>query len=275
MKRLDGKVAVVTGGANGMGLACCERFAEEGARIVIGDVIEEAGAAAVSGVRAAGGEAVFVPFDAASRDDTEALMQTALDRFGGLDVLVAAAGISHGGYRSGDPESLPAALPEPGATPPPGAAIIDCSLEDWNKVLAVNLNGTLFAIQAAARRMRELTRPGSIITFSAIGAKIPGLSSASYAVSKAGIWMLTKEAAVALAPLGIRVNAIGPGTIETNMTLVLKELPQIMEALMDRTLMKRPGTPREVANAALFLASDEASYFTGEMLHPDGGVYTE
>ena len=148
-------------------------------------------------------------------------------------------------------------------------------MEEWDKVLAVNLTGTLFALQSAARRMRDQGRGGSIITFSAIGGKVPGLASVTYSVSKAGIWMLSKSAAVALAPAGIRVNSIGPGTIDTNMTKVLEYMPEITDFLMSRTPMGRIGTTREIANTALFLASDESSYFTGEILHPDGGFYTE
>ena len=113
------------------------------------------------------------------------------------------------------------------------------------------------------------------MTFSAIGAKAP-VAPIAYSAAKAGVWMLTKNAAVALAPLGIRVNAIGPGTIATNMTLVMEEeRPDVLASLMAKTPMGRMGTTLEIANTALFLACDESSYFTGEILHPDGGFYTE
>jgi 3-oxoacyl-[acyl-carrier protein] reductase len=259
-----------------MGLACCQRFAEEGAEIVIGDLLDDAGERAVSAVSDVGGKAVFVHLDAANRDDNEALMRAAVDTFGALDILVAAAGITNAGYRSGDVESQRRLVTERQGTPvDPTAQIIDFPLDDWYKVLEVNLTGTLFALQTAARRMRDGGRGGSIITFSAIAAKVPGLTTISYSVSKAGVWVLTKNAAIALAPAGIRVNSIGPGVIETNMTATLKDMPEAMASLMARTPMGRAGTPREVANAALFLASEESSYFTGEMFHPDGGFFTD
>jgi len=142
-------------------------------------------------------------------------------------------------------------------------------------VLDVNLTGTFLALQSAARRMLDTGRRGSMITIASIAAKVPEAGTPSYGVSKAGVWMLTKQAARALAPAGIRVNAIGPGFIETNMTRIVHEIPEAEERIMANIPMGRMGTPREIANTALFLASDESSYFTGEILHPDGGFYTE
>ena len=153
MGRLDGKVAVVTGGANGMGRATCVRFAEEGAKVVVADLLEEPGAEAVSAVSAVGGDAVFVRFDASSASDTEAVMQTAVDHFGALDVAIVAAGSPAASYRSGDFETQRRMTREFGEVPP-DIQLIDLPIEEWEKVLSINLTGTLFAIQSAARRMR-------------------------------------------------------------------------------------------------------------------------
>jgi NAD(P)-dependent dehydrogenase (short-subunit alcohol dehydrogenase family) len=271
--RLESRVAVVTGGANGIGRACCERFAEEGADVVVADLLE--GTETVAAVETAGRKAIVVRLDAASPDDNEAMARTALDAFGRIDVLVTSAGISHGGYRSGDLEGERSWLGDMIARfGEPGAGITNLELDAWNKVLDVNLTGTMLAIRAVAPAMLQAGR-GSIITLASIAAKRPEAGTYAYSVSKAGVWMLTKAAARDLAPAGIRVNAIGPGFIETNMTAILKELEIARDMLMTQIPLGRVGSPRDVANCALFLASDEAGYVTGELLHPDGGFYTD
>jgi NAD(P)-dependent dehydrogenase (short-subunit alcohol dehydrogenase family) len=272
--RLEGKVAVVTGGGNGIGRACCERFAAEGADVVVADLMEGPAAEVVAAVEAAGRRAVFVRADAASADDNEATMQRALDEFGRLDVLVTSAGISAKGYVSdGDTKAQLERMASGGSVMlDPVAAFTELSLDDWQAVLDVNLTGTLLAIQSAARRMPD---GGSIITLASIAAKQPEAGTPAYSVSKAGVWMLTKFAATTFASVGIRVNAIGPGFIDTNMTAVVRAVPQIEQRFMDHVPMARYGTPLEIANTALFLASDESSYTTGEIFHVDGGYYTE
>ena len=274
--RLEGKVAVVTGGGNGIGRACCERFAEEGARIVVADVVDDAGAQTVTAVEGLGSKAIYHHLDATSAEDNEAAMQAALDVFGGLDIVVTAAGISNAGYRSGDLEGQKQRLAANAGQPPdPARAFIDMPMDDWRQVIEVNLTGTLLALQSGARRMLDQGRGGSIVTIASIAAKVPEAGTPSYGVSKAGVWMLTKHAARSLAPAGIRVNAIGPGYIETNMTAIIAELPGASERILAGIPLGRMGERREVANTALFLASDESSYFTGEILHPDGGYYTD
>jgi NAD(P)-dependent dehydrogenase (short-subunit alcohol dehydrogenase family) len=276
MSRLEGKTAVVTGGGNGIGRACCERFAEEGANVVVADLLDESGAETVSAVEALGRKALFVHLDAASRADNDNLIDRAVETFGGVDVLVTAAGISHGLYRSGDREAdLQMLTNAAEAMQDPPKRFLDLELDEWQRVLDVNLTGTFFAMQAAARHMVKAGRGGSIITIASIAAKVPEAGPAAYAVSKAGVWMLTKHAARSLGPAGIRVNAIGPGYIQTNMTQVLSDLPMIRDQLMLAIPLQRMGQAREVAATALFLASDESSYFTGEILHPDGGFYPD
>jgi 3-oxoacyl-[acyl-carrier protein] reductase len=272
--RLEGKVAVVTGGANGIGRACCERFAAEGADVVVADVREDAGEEVVAAVEARGRRALFRTCDATSPDDNEAVMQAALDELGRLDVVVTSAGISGKDYVSdGDTDAQLARMASGGSVVvDPVTAFTEFDLADWHRVLDVNLTGTLLAIQSAGRRMPD---GGSIITLASIAAKQPEAGTPSYSVSKAGVWMLTKFAARSLAPAGIRVNAIGPGFIETNMTAIVRAVPDLEQRFISQVPMGRMGTPDEIAHTALFLASDDSSYTTGEIFHVDGGFYTE
>jgi NAD(P)-dependent dehydrogenase (short-subunit alcohol dehydrogenase family) len=272
--RLQGKVAVVTGGGNGIGRACCERFAAEGADVVVADLMDGPGLEVVAAVEAAGRRGIFVRADAVSPEDNEEVMRRAVDELGRLDVLVTSAGISGKGYVSdGDAQAQLERMAAGGsALADPVRSFTELPLDDWQSVLDVNLTGTLLAMQSAARRM---TDGGSIITLASIAAKQPEAGTPAYSVSKAGVWMLTKFAAMTLAEVGIRVNAIGPGFIDTNMTAVVRAVPQIEERFMARVPMGRFGTPREIADTALFLASDESSYITGEIFHVDGGFYTE
>lgn len=273
---LDGKVAVVTGGANGIGRACCERFAEEGADVVVADILDEQGIDTIAAVEKKGRRAAYMHADASSPTDNETVMQHAVDLFGGIDILVTAAGISTADYRSDKPELVARkAAKHAREQPDPMRRFTELRLSEWQKVLDVNLTGTLLAVQAASRVMLDLKKRGSIITIASIAAKHPEAGAPAYSVSKAGVWMLTKYAARVLGPAGIRVNAIGPGFIETNMTAVVRGLPDLEERLLANVPLGRMGTAREVADAALFLASQQSSYFTGEMLHPDGGFYTD
>ena len=265
--RLQDKVAIVTGGANGIGRACCVRFAEEGADVVVADLDAEQGEETVRLVREAGRDARFIRTDTTSEEDCLAMVQAAVDAFGGVDVCVAAAGIGFGGYVSGRQwrrEGSPADW-----------HITGQPLAEWQTVLDVNLTGVMLTDRAVAQRMIAQGRGGSIINIASIYAKRAREGSSAYAVSKAGVWMLTKIAALELVQERIRVNAIGPGYIETNMTRVVQENEALTRTLLADVPMGRLGRPREIADAALFLACDESSYFTGEILHPDGGYFTE
>ncbi len=142
-------------------------------------------------------------------------------------------------------------------------------------MIDVNLIGTIMAMQACGQRMLAAGTPGSIITIASIAAKVPDAGPFGYVLSKAAVWMLTKKAARMLAPAGIRVNSLGPGWIDTNMTAILDLAPEDRQQLIrDSIPLGRRGTPADVASAALFLATDESSYFTGELLHPAGGLFT-
>ncbi len=262
--RLEGKVAIVTGGASGIGRASALRFAEEGARIVIGDLDEARGAEVVAELKALGTQASFLRTDTSVEADCDALADEAVRLYGKLDVLLAAAGISHALYVSGSE-------PQEARGGPTG--ILGKPTEYWEKVLNVNLTGVMMTDRAAARKMIE-NGGGSIINIASGAAKIPISGAAEYSVSKAGVWMLTKVLALEVAQHQIRVNAIGPGFIETPMTASLRADEQRRQAIINSVPLRRLGQPEDIANTALFLASDESSYFTGEILFPDGGLFT-
>lgn len=275
--RLDGKVAVITGAANGIGRACAHRFATEGAKVVMADLLPGPGKAAAEAVAAdTGADTVFVELEASSKEANEAMAAAAVDTFGAIDVVVTAAGVSSSDYESGNTETdlKRMAQAAEAAVDNPAAALTELDLDDWQRVIDVNLTGTLLAVQSTARVMVEAGTKGSIVTIASIAARDPLWGSPSYPVSKAGVWMLTKNASRTLAPLGIRINAIGPGFIETNMTAALTEVDDINNMILAMTPMGRKGTPEEVANVALFLASAEASFVTGQLIHPDGGWFT-
>ena len=245
MGALDGKRAIITAGANGIGRAIVERFAREGARIVFCDIDTGLGTSLAGEL----GEKVwFDHCDCGDIPAVRAFIQAAIDRLGGVDVLVNNAGIAISG------------------------TILDLSDEDFDRTMAVNLKSAFAATQVAARRMVEDGVKGSIVNMSSVNAvmTIPGILA--YNVSKGGLSQLTRNAAVALSEHGIRVNAIGPGTILTD--LVRKSIFTSEEArrsVMSRTPLRRAGEPHEIASIALFLATAESSYITGQVIYADGG----
>lgn len=277
MGRMDGKVAIVTGGGNGLGRATAVRFAQEGAAgVVVADLLEGPAQETVRLVEAAGSRGHYSHLQASDRAANEAMVAAAVEHFGKVDTLVTAAGVSAADYRSGDAEAGRKRMTENlESLTTPWVPFLDLSVEEFQGVLDVNLTGTLLALQATAAHLVETKSRGSLITIASIMAK-SNSGPVPYNVSKAGVWMLTKIAARVLAPLGIRVNSIGPGYISTNMTAMINTAPpEFLDQFMLQIPMGRFGDPVEVANTALFLASDESSYFTGEILHPDGGFYTD
>ncbi len=258
MARLDGKVAVITGGGSGIGRACAIRFAAEGAMVCASDLNLEAAAETAHAIESAGGKALAVQVDTADEEACRTMVERCVEAFGGVDVAVAAAGIG---------TARPAA--EQGQ---PGYTVLTVPIDQFRKVLDVNLYGVLFTDRAIASWQLANGRQGSIINIASIAAHLP-LPGGAYSISKAGVWMLTKVMAQELALSGIRVNAIGPGWIETPMTAGLREDEARLRWAMSITPMNRMGQPEEIAATALFLASDESSYFTGELLRPSGGMF--
>jgi NAD(P)-dependent dehydrogenase (short-subunit alcohol dehydrogenase family) len=237
-------VAIVTGAARGIGLACARRLASEGARVALADVDADSGATAARTIDGA----TFVAADVSRKADVDALVGRVIAEFGRIDVLVNNAGITH------------------------AAAFLDLAEEDFDRVLRVNLKSMFLCGQAAARTMVERGIAGSIVNLSSVNAVLAIPNQVPYVVSKGGINQLTKVMAVALAPHGIRVNAIGPGTIATEMAKqAVLGSDEARRTILSRTPLGRLGEPEEVAAVAAFLASDDASYLTGQTIYPDGG----
>lgn len=243
-RRYEGKVAVVTGGASGIGLAIVRRVAAEGGRLAVGDINEDA----LDSLQHELGDAVVtVSADVRHEDEVESLVAAAVDRFGRLDVGFNAAGILG------------------------GAPIWELTVEDWDQTLEVCLRGCFFAVKHEARRLIEQGAGGAIVNIASLMSQVPILGGTSYSVAKAGIEMLTKNAALDLGEHGIRVTAIGPGVIATPLNKHNLRVPGMIEAYLERTPMGRVGTPEDIAAAAAFLASDEASFISGTNLFVDGG----
>ena len=251
--KLADKVAVITGAAQGIGAACVRAFTKSGARVVASDVNEAGGAALCKAIAAAGGHAVFQRADVGSKSDADALIRYAAEQFGRLDVLVNNAGIVH------------------------AAEFLDLSESDFDRVLRVNLKGAFLCAQAAARQMvtQEPAATGTrgvIINMSSVNAVLAIANQVPYTISKGGVNQLTKVMAIGLASKGIRAVGIGPGSIATEMlkTAVLGN-DAARTRILSRTPLGRLGEPDEIAQVALFLASDDAGYITGTTIYPDGG----
>ena len=263
---LDGKLAVITGGISGLGRAMAERFAKEGARVVVADINSERGENAAREMSAGGAGIEFIEVNVAEEESQQALFDDVVRRYSQLDIVVAAAGVSSANYVSGE-VSTPAEDPEQNF-------LYNKPIADWQRVLDVNLTGVAITDRIAARHMLALNTPGSIINIASIAGRRPLPGAADYCVSKAGVIMLTNVFATELATKNIRVNAIGPGFIETPMTASIRQSPEWVATVMQMTPMQRFGQAEEIANTALFLASDESSYFTGQTLFPSGGMHT-
>ena len=248
--RLADKVALITGAADGIGAATAERFAEEGAAVVLADIDADRGQAVAERIARAGGRAVFVRADISSEVDTEALAVAAERTFGGLHILVnnAATFVLQG---------------------------IEASVADWRRSLDINVVGTALVTRAAVPLLAK-SGSGAIVNLASISSFVAQPNFVTYSATKAAILQMTRNLALDLAPRGIRVNCVCPGTILTrasqdHMERTGTTLAQFVAAEAPKHLLNRVGSPREVASAILFLASDEASFITGTHLMVDGG----
>ena len=256
--RLEGKVAIISGGARGQGAAEARLFAREGAAVVIGDILDEDGLRLEAEIRELGGKATYVHLDVTQVDQWESAVSRAVSEYGKLDILVNNAGIT--GMEGGGS---------------PASAKIDATdTAQWDRILDVNGKGVFLGTKAAVPAMRA-AGGGSIINISSVAGMVaigPGSGrSASYAASKGAVRLLTKSTAVQYGPENIRCNSVHPGFIVTPMTQPFLDQPGGREWGLNQGALNRLGTPEDIANGVLFLASDESSFMTGSEMVIDGG----
>lgn len=242
--KLTGKAVVVTGGARGIGRAIVEAFLDAGAKVMIADVLDDVGSATV-GELSARGEVAYAHCDVTSAADTQSAIEKTVERFGAVDVLVNNAGITK------------------------DTLFIRMDEAAWDRVLSINLKGAFLMSQAAAKVMMK-ARQGSIVNISSVVGLMGNFGQANYSASKAGLIGLTKSVAKELAPRNVTCNAVAPGYIQTEMTEHLPEAAK--EAFLYNIPLKRPGLPADVASVVLFLASEAATYITGQVIQVDGGM---
>ena len=245
--RLEGKVALISGGARGIGAATARLMAGEGAAVVIADVLEKEGMETEAKISEAGGEVLFVRLDVTSEADWNAAVGATVTKYGKLDILVNNAGISS---RTGVEET---------------------TVESWDQVMDVNAKGVFWGAKAAIPEMRK-AGGGSIINISSIYGIVGSGGSASYHASKGAVRIFTKAAAVQYAREGIRVNSVHPGFVDSPMTEAHHGVPEIRQARIGQTPLGRLGVPEDIAPGILYLASDQSSFVTGSELVIDGGM---
>ena len=245
--RLKDKVAIITGATKGIGLACAQEFADEGAKVVVVGRTDSLGEAAAQEIRAAGGKALFVHCDVSQKAEVDALVKATVDHFGRIDVVVNNAGVNH------------------------SANFFDTTEEDWDWVISVDLKGTFLVSQAAARVMVDQGRGGAIVNVSSVMAQLALADQIPYCAAKGGVNQLTKAMGLALIKHGIRVNAVAPGPVMTELMERVVHSPEKHAVLMDRLPIGYIASCQEIARVILYMASDDAAYFVGQTVYPDGG----
>jgi len=248
---LEDRVAIVTGAAQGIGAACAERLAQDGAAVALWDVDDARGQALAAELSAQGRRAIYRHCNVADKGEVDAALAATLEAFGRVDALVNNAGI----FKAAD--------------------FLEITEADWDAVIDVNLKGAFLVGQAVARAMVAENAPGTIVNMSSVNGIMAIPSIASYNASKGGVNQLTRVMALALADHGIRVNAVAPGTIATELAQrAVLGSEEAKQRIMSRTPMKRLGEPREIADVCAFLISSASSYITGEIVYIDGGRMT-
>jgi NAD(P)-dependent dehydrogenase (short-subunit alcohol dehydrogenase family) len=247
--KLKGKVAVIAGGTKGIGLGIALEFVREGAKVVVGGTNPKNGEEAVREIKTAGGDGLFVKCDVADLADLDKFIAQAVDRFGRVDIYVANAGINDANKTH----------------------FLEISPEQYDRIMAVNLRGMFFGGQKAAQQMLAQGDGGVIINMSSVNAHLALDSQVVYTVSKGGIQQLTKVQAVALAPHNIKVNAMAPGPIETDLMRRVGSDKELMDTILSRTPQGRIGTPKECGRLAVFLASNDSDFIFGQSIYIDGG----
>lgn len=245
--RLAGKIAVVTGGARGIGRGIANRFAQEGATVLIADKDISRAEEAVSEITGSGGKAEAYCADVSNREDASAIITRSVEHFDGIDILVNNAGIIQFG------------------------SLLDCTPEDWNRMIAVDLTGAFYCTQAAARQMIRQGRGGRLVHVGSTASRFPAPFQAAYSVAKAGLLMLSRLAALEFIQEGITSNLLCPHGAVTDMNRDLLKDPSVLAKLEDHIPAGRLASVEEIAGAAAFLASDEAAYINGAELVHDGG----
>ena len=245
--RLEGKVALISGGARGQGAVEARLFASEGAKVVIGDILDDLGRQVEAEIAEAGGDITYVHLDVTSESDWEDAVRAAVDGYGKLDILVNNAGILI------------------------RASVEDTTVEDWDRLMDINAKGVFLGTRAAIPAMRD-AGGGSIINISSVAGLQGSPQSAAYSSTKGAVRILTKSTAVQYAKENIRCNSVHPGIIYTDMTSDSLDTEEGQRNWMSRVPLRRLGQSEDVANGVLFLASDESSYVTGSELVIDGGI---
>jgi NAD(P)-dependent dehydrogenase (short-subunit alcohol dehydrogenase family) len=244
---LVGKVAIVTGGGQGIGEAISIRFAQEGAKVVVSDINPKTAKKVALGIQGRDGEALAIQSDVSKSEDVRRLVKETLTRFGEIDILVNNAGVHK-------------------RTP-----FLDIPEKDWDWMLDINLKGSFLCSKMVAREMVKAKKRGKIVNIASIAAEAAIASQVHYSASKAGVYMLTKGMALELAPYGINVNSVGPGPIQTAILRYRLEDPKQLKLLIRNIPLGRVGQPADIADAVFFLAGPESDFITGHMLVVDGG----
>ena len=245
--KLKDKVAIITGATKGIGEACAIEFAREGAKVVATGRTVELGAKVVEGIKANGGEAIFVACDVSRKAEVDEMVRQAVAHFGTIDIVINNAGVNH------------------------SADFFAITEEDWDWVMSVDLKGTFLVSQAAARVMVEQGKPGYIVNISSVMAQLALADQIPYCAAKGGVNQLTKAMALSLIDKGIRVNGVAPGPVLTELMERVVDNPEKHAKLMERLPIGYIASCQEIARVCVFMASDDASYFVGQTIYPDGG----